>query len=372
MLAITTAKVQSQTLAVADSLFAIGNYSEAIKNYQNLESPKYFKIAKAQEALGQDKDALKSYDQFLVEHPKDLLGTLSYSKLLIENKAYKKGDSLLLNTLKDNFKNAYVSYQLGLSKQQQGDTTAVIYFQMAGMADPQFLDAKYQAAKHYIVKRKFAKGKAIFDDVLETDSTNIRFLNLKALYHYHQKEYHDAIKVYKKLSDLGESTEQLLEHSAVSYEKTFQYEKAIPMYKQLITNYDNQNAKWHYQLGRCYFIDGNMEKAQDHFRMSLLILDQPLDTQYFSFAMTYMEQKNYKKAIKFLKIAIEENSENKMAYYQLAVAADNYYEDKNAVLNMYQRYIDKFGTETNLSILVKRRMSDLKKELHFNATEKDN
>jgi hypothetical protein len=61
-----------------------------------------------------------------------------------------------------------------------------------------------------------------------------------------------------------------------------------------------------------------------------------------------------------------------MAHYQLAVAADNYYEDKNAVLNMYQRYIDKFGTETNLSILVKRRMSDLKKELHFNATEKDN
>ena len=39
---------------------------------------------------------------------------------------------------------------------------------------------------------------------------------------------------------------------------------------------------------------------------------------------------------------------------------------------MYQRYFDKFGTETNLSILVKRRMSDLKKELHFNAIEKDN
>ncbi|WP_348661685.1 tetratricopeptide repeat protein [Croceibacter atlanticus] len=371
---ITKAQSQDRALAIADSLYAIGSYTNAIKAYNSssYKNNRLLKIAKAYEALGQTNSALKYYKSFIKDNPKSTTAILAYAKLLISKNDFKTADSLLLSIYDANKDNPNIPYQLGISKDSQKDSSATQHFEQTLKIDSTHTNAKYRLAKFYVVKRKFNRAEPLITSYLSNNPDDVRFLNLQALQYFHQENYHDAIVHYNKLQALGEHTEQLYKNLAVCYSKTYQYNKLISVYKELLNTYDNQNGSWHYGLGRAYFFEGKIDEAQKHINLALLILDQPLDDYYLNFAMTYVEQQNYAEAIKFLKIAIEENSENKMAYYQLAVAADNYYEDKNAVLNMYQRYIDKFGTETNLSILVKRRMSDLKKEQHFNATEKDN
>ena len=53
-------------LAVGDSLYAVGNYSEAIANYEqikNKEESVYLKLARAHQAKGTLDDALANYEQ---------------------------------------------------------------------------------------------------------------------------------------------------------------------------------------------------------------------------------------------------------------------------------------------------------------------
>lgn len=371
-IAICQAQSNDRALAVGDSLFAVGNYSNAIQYYKNSQLPNHFKIAKAEEALGQYAQALESYNRMLKNDPDNVLGLLSYSKLLVETNHFKKGDSLLLNLVSKNRDNPNIAYQLGLSKQQQNDSTAIAFFLLAHRINPDFINATYQAAKHFVVKRQFGKASPLISGVLEKDSENIKFLNLKALLHFHQKEYQEAILVYKKLQKLGEYTQQLFENLAVAYDKTRQHNESIEVYKELLNHFDTRNAAWHFELGRAYYFERDIEKAQEHFKIALLLLDQPLDMQYLHFAMTYFEQKDYKKAIEFLKIAIEENPENQLAHYKLAVAKDNYYEDKEAVLKVYQKYLDTFKEKTTYDILVENRMRDIRRELHFQDVGDDN
>ena len=98
-IAVCQAQSNDRALAVGDSLFAVGNYSNAVQSYKTSKRPNYFKIAKAEEALGQDTKALQSYAKMLEEEASNVLGVLSYAQLLVATNRYKKGDSLLLNLL---------------------------------------------------------------------------------------------------------------------------------------------------------------------------------------------------------------------------------------------------------------------------------
>ena len=53
--------------------------------------------------------------------------------------------------------------------------------------------------------------------------------------------------------------------------------------------------------------------------------------------------------------------------YNLAVATDNFYKDKNTVVKYYESYLNKFEDTGRMRLLAKQRQSDLKKELHFSS-----
>jgi len=152
---------------------------------------------------------------------------------------------------------------------------------------------------------------------------------------------------------------------AISYHKTNQFEKAIDQFTILINTYDDTNPTYHYNLGKVYMSLKEYENAKRHIEISIVLQDIPLDEEYISLSYIYDREKKYKEEMEVLEKALKENSTNEIAKYRLAIAADNYFKDKETVLRYYNAYLDMYRETGKMREIVKQRVSDLKKELHF-------
>lgn len=70
----------------------------------------------------------------------------------------------------------------------------------------------------------------------------------------------------------------------------------------------------------------------------------------------------------YFNLALEEDPKKMRSQFELAVTADNYYADLQTRLNYYALFLNKFEEEPKALIFIKlskRRISDLKKEIHL-------
>jgi len=363
-------KAEAQTpsaLKVGDSLFALGDYSKAIKEYKkgSENEVQLFKLAQTYKALGNISQAIHYYEAVLLLDSKNAMAQYNYGKLLTDSGNYKKADSIFNFLIKTYPENPNFLYQLGLLKEEQSDSTAINYYQQAYQLDNDHLNSLYKIAKRHLEKRKFNEVRPFIEKGLIVNENSIQFLNLKALLEYYTQDYHKAIAAYLQLIKLNQSNPQLHENLAKSYMNTYQIEKAIKQFTILINEYEDKNPSWHFQIGKAFKLLHYTEKAKRHIEISIALLQIPLDTQYMSLASIYKREKDYNQEMEMLRNALNENPENELAQYQLAVAADNYFEDKESVMQYYETYLKKYSETGKMQNLAKQRISDLKKELHY-------
>lgn len=107
------------------------------------------------------------------------------------------------------------------------------------------------------------------------------------------------------------------------------------------------------------------QNARKHINIAIGFLDVALDAHYVSLAISHNREGNYKEVIELLKLAIVENPQNQLAHFQLAVAADNYYKDREPAIALYENYMKLFKEQGDFYETVSVRLSDLKKEQHL-------
>ena len=363
----TKAGAQTPALVVGDSLYQTGAYSEAINVYKQLPiSPEvYERIGRANEALGKTSEAISAYDQAYQLDTDNLKIAYKYATLLRIASQYKQADSIL-RVLNAKFpQNASVLYQLGYVKEQLRDTTAVMDYIRAYTLDNNQQNALYRLAKLLLEKRSFVSAKTHIDLGLEADPNSTRFIMLDALSFYVNNSFSYASERFERLLELGKDNESIREKLANCYARTYQYEKALEQFRILINEYDDQNANWHYNLSKVYMGLNEIEKARRHVNIAIGLLDVPLDAYLVTLAITYNRDGNYKAVMETLQEALKENPENETAKFQLAVAADNRYQDKSKVLPYYEAYVKEFEDGRNIDTVLYR-ISDLKKELFMN------
>jgi tetratricopeptide (TPR) repeat protein len=184
---------------------------------------------------------------------------------------------------------------------------------------------------------------------------------------YHTKDFHKAISAYELLIEQQVNNVQLQEHLAFSYGKTYQFAKAIEHFTVLINEYDDKKPSYHYNIGKSYMGLADFKKGRHHVEMAIALQEIPLDAEYLTLAISYSRQDKFKETMRYLRKALKENSENEYALYQLAVAADNYYEDKQLVIPFYENYIKSYLKDGSYLELAQSRVSEIKKELHFDS-----
>lgn len=97
MLVAFKAEAQTSALAVSDSLYAVGEYAEAINKLQGITpqtEKTYLKLAKNYAASRQPEIALENYKKVLSQNPERVLTTIDYGELLVKSGKLKLADSL--------------------------------------------------------------------------------------------------------------------------------------------------------------------------------------------------------------------------------------------------------------------------------------
>lgn len=363
------AEAQTLALAVADSLYAVGQYDEAIAEIQQLQ-PKtpeiYLKLARYNKADGRIKEALQNYQWVLQKNPSRDLTALKYGELLAKAGELEKADSLFSSLIKKYPENAYFRYQLGLVQEQEKDSIALNSFEMTVALDPNHQGALYKLAKYKLQQGKYIMAEQYSLQGLQKNPNNVSLLSILAQTYSAIEEYEKAILNYEKLIDLDEGSEFIYNKLGFAYYQVGDYKLAIDNYNVSL-KFEDRNAATHYTLGKLYALMDDLEKSETHLLMAILIKKQPVDAEYLSLGLTKKLQKDYKLALEYLEKALEENHENERALYERAVAADNYFADLKTRINYYQAYLNKYEEEGSpqMTYLAETRMQHLKEELHL-------
>ena len=369
ILIISKAGAQPSALAVADSLYAVGDYSQAIKTLMRTE-PKteqvYLKLARAFQAKGNLKEAGTYYEIVLKKNPEQILTKIDHAKLLMKIGKLNKADSIFSRLAKNYPKNAGFQYQLGLIKEQQQDSTAGIYFKNTIQLEPMHQDALFKLAMDELQHREYGMATNYSLIGLSGNPGNVSLRSILAQSYYNQKFYDKAIPEFEKIIELGQGNEFVHSRLGFSYYQLSDFLNAIDHYKKAL-NFEDKNSDTHYNLGKLYAITGDLEKSEMHLLMAVLIKKQPVDAEFLSLGFNYKLQKDHKKSMEYFNSALMENPENERALYERAIAADNYFKDLGTRINYYEIYINKFEAEGNkdLIYLAKTRLKDLRKDQHL-------
>lgn len=361
--------------SLADSLMTIGNYDKAIEIYKKTESPNalvYYKIGSAHQSLGNLTKAREYYSRSLKENPDNPLTASKYAILLCQNGNYKKADSIFTRLTTIYPDNPGFYYQLGLVKDSQKDSSGIEQYRKTLQLNPTHQNALYRAAVYEYNNRQLENAETLAEQALKSYPDNENMQRLLAKIAFVSKDYRKAMERYKNLVTDDKATKEDYKNLGFSYYHLYDFKKAIEVFEELLER-EEEDAEILYNLGLLYHSEGDYEKAKELFTTTISMKKFGLDKQYQSLALVYKSMENYSLAIHFFQQALAENPMLARSQYEIAVCADNYYEDKKTIRDYYQLVIDKFKNSSDASHYVnlsEHRVKDLNKELFMKGKDK--
>lgn len=368
------AKAQSSTLTIADSLYSYGEYSNAIKKYQEI-APKdryiLLQIAKSHRAKGTYTDALSYYKQVLKNTNPTTSVKLEYAKLLMITGKLKKADSMYTDLVLKHPKNPDFQYRLGVLKKKLKDILAISYFKEAFRLDSTHQKSCFEISKNYLKKRNYDMVLKTANIGLHSYPKNVELIGVLGQNFLFRKDYDTALPYFQKLLKLNQESEFIHSKLGLCYSKTYEYKKAISHFNEVL-KYNNKSPNTYSLLGYAYQQLKKYDNALEYYKKALALKDTPIEEDLLSIALVYRFQEKWEKAIQYAKLAIKENPNNDRAQYQLAMFADAYYKDPEIKLKYYTTYLEKFGTEKRnyFNMIVKKRIVQLEEEIQNKTKNK--
>lgn len=353
LLGMSKAGAQTPAFVVADSLYAAGNYSKAIAKYENAPptAKSKLQIARSYKSLGNGDLALKSYVESLQLNSEQAITAYEYGKLLITKKKLKTADSIFEVLTKRYPNNPEYHYQRGRALKsiapdsirradhlRNGVKNA---FAKAVSLDSTHLKAIGQLALFHLEKREYPEVEQLCAMALRQDPENIEIIGLLAQNFYYRGFFSEAVDEFEKLVALGQSSAFIHEKLGKSYYEERMYELAIEQYKILL-EFDDEHYGTYHIISKLYNFLKDKEKALEYGEKALYYKDLPLDDLHMTLGATYRLHKQWPEAIAQFQEAIKENPQEGNAYHAIAICADNYYKDKQAVVRLYEQFITKF------------------------------
>ncbi len=355
----------------ADIYQAVGNYNKAIENYVSalrIEEVATIKVklGKVYDSAGLTSDAILIYEEIIQKDSTNLLVANGLGKLYLAKHQPKKAETIYRYLKKKDTMNPNYPYQLGmaLSKQNQFYEMGDNYIE-AYKIDSLHFKSIYRLAKFY--KKLHFKDSTVFfiNKGLAIDKNNINFNQLKANVLYTSKDYEGAIKHLNLLDSLNYKSANSYEMLGMAYQHLDSLDTAETYFEKAI-KLDMMNPGLLYRMANLLYIKKENKKASFNLMMAIYAAKPDLDKQYYLLGIIQKEAGELKKAIVSFEKALENNSQNYKALFELATTSDDYYKDKKIALKRYQNIIDRFKLEekdSDMTLFSKRRVKEIKEEL---------
>ena len=357
---------QSPNMEKADSLYAIGHFSEAINAYAKEGSKNArLQIARAYNALGNYDKAIIEYEAFLAKEPTLAIARFELAKLQLKTKKLKAAFDNFATLAKDSDNPEY-HYYLGRIKQLNGDPIAAnVDFRKAVKTDSTHLKSIFALGKFFVAAKQKDSALYYIDKGLFFYENDVSLINLKGLAYFNNGQYERAIPYFERLLQLGEEKPFVHKKLAFAYLRDWQFEKAKKMYHRLV-NTPNHEAQGYSGLGDVFLKEKELDSAQFYIEKYIKELTVSFEMEYADLGRIARLRGDTKKAIAYYTKAWEENKQNPMFYYQVCILVDEYYQDPQMKLRHYQKLLTDFD---NLMPFIKeraqKRVKELKEEIHF-------
>ncbi|WP_041495914.1 tetratricopeptide repeat protein [Nonlabens marinus] len=354
-------------IQVGDSLMEVGDYKGAIEMYSSLEDSSghvRFKMARAYTATGNTGKAIKAYQQGLKVEATGARPRYELGRLYLSNNQPIQA-LLIFRKLREEFpENATYAfyYGQGLEKIKAEDQAMDVYENVLAL-DPDYRNARMELVVLLIKKRETAQAIKLAKEELQKNPEDIKFNSLIAQAYFQAKIYSKTIEHLEKLFELGNDTDYNRRTLGMAYFEDTQWEKAIENFDVFLKQYDDKDAALYFAKSRAHLKLREYDKSQDAIEYAIMLRRPVLHLEYLQLSAIMAAQEDYKGTFDAMKLAYEENGEDPIIAYQLAVAADRYFEDKKTILTYYERYLNKFGSDNTYGDYASARASDLKKEL---------
>tara|TARA_R110002051_G_scaffold99857_1_gene170212 strand:- start:16121 stop:17266 length:1146 start_codon:yes stop_codon:yes gene_type:complete len=367
-LVVLKAEAQASALVIADSLYTTGNFTAAINQYSKLNDQQaQLQIARAYNLVRNYDKAIVQYENYIANNPKDQIASFELGKLYGKTKKYTKAKEIFEKLVAKNNNNPeYYYYLADAFASLDAETKSIALYKKAIAVDSTHLRSIFEVAKYHV---KFQDRDSVVkyaDKGLRFYENDVSIINLKALALFNNDEFIASIPLFEKMIALGEKQPYIFERLGNAYFSLNNLEKAKENYKTSLF-YDalNPNPKVLFNLGNVFREEKQLDSAAVYFQEAIDVQVVLFDKEYQALARIASEKKDFKNALKYYKLAHEEDPTNVVYFYQVCFVADRYYKDPKVKLSYYEQLLENYkGQRAYFIEFAQRRISELKEEIH--------
>ncbi len=363
----TGANAQSLVLKVADSLYAIGDYTKAINYYAEANTENSgLQIARAYNAIGNFDKAIAQYKNVVEKHPDWQIANFELGKLLLKAKEYNEARKLFSQLAGPTNKNPEYHYYLGEAYLElEQPASALTAYKKAVKSDSTHLRSLFRLGKYFTIKLERDQALKYVDKGLRFYENDVSLINLKALIYYNDNQYKMAIPWLQKILEFDETKPYVYEKLAYCYYKNGEFEKAKETYRILI-GIDDQNSDTYFGMAEALRKNKQRDSAEIYIRKAMDVQRPIFAEGYSSLASLARERNDLKSALTYYKQAYKETPSDELLYFNICTVSDQLYKDPKTKLEYYGNFIKKFGTKIPYaSKMAAKRVKELKEEIHF-------
>lgn len=359
--------LNGQSLTIADSLYAVGNYTQAINAYAKLGGKSAtLQIARAYAAMGNTNKAIAEYEGMLQRFGDNALAQFELGKLYDKTKNYGAAQRVFETLTKSENENPEFYFYLGKVLQSQLDYEHGNHaLKEAVKLDSAHLRSIYLLGKYFVAVEEYDNAATFVELGLKSAPDDVALINLKGLNFFNRGLFEEAAIDFERLVTLGETKPFVYKKLGFAQYKNWNFKRAKECYHQLsqMTNYEADAYKG---LGEVFLKEEELDSAAIYFKKSIEERRYIFDDEYQSLGRIARLKNELKEALDYYKKAWEEDRGNQFNYWQVCVLADEYYKDPKTKLGYYNKLLSDFNDLMPfLMERAQKRIRELRQEIHF-------
>ena len=320
--------------------------------------------------------AREGYDELVKLDSSDVSSWLKLAEIASFRQRYKEAEDALNQVLFIDSMNLSSLMMMGDILNRYNNTEAMRYYGRAYQYYPENQKAAFALANLYIQSKDAWKAIPICEQMLELDTTSIKFSKLLGYAYYKTGEPASAVRYLEYANELGDSTVFAFKFKGISHYLRVDFKSSIESLQHAVKK-DTLDAEIYFFLGASMSTTKEKALAMSHLNRSLKLM-QPESSIV---SRIYSEQGNikrleteYEEAYELYSKAWEMDTTNAISLYFMASILDNSMHQHKEALVDYQRFIDALDQlpekeESNQGVsiraIVEDRIISLKEELFF-------